>query len=115
MLFADPKDVTVDVNEWAQFNCTVHCQYTVGWYMAGHPNAIRRNNTVTGLLIKRQRSGCTESDERTFFFEVLATKAFNKSTFYCAVYKTRREEKSCSCGTDGRCYSRPALLTGEAC
>ena len=116
MLFADPKDVTVDVNEWAQFNCTVHCQYTVGWYMAGHRNAIKRNNTVPGLLIKRRRaSGCTDSDERTHFFEVLATKAFSKSTFYCAAYKTRREEKSYSCGTDGRCYSRPALLTGEAC
>ena len=115
MLFADPKDVTVDVNEWAQFNCTVHCQYTVGWYMAGHSIAIRRNNAVPGLLIKRRRaSRCTESDDEwTHFLEILATEAFNKSTVYCAVYKTRREEKSCSCGTDGRCYSRPALLTGE--
>ena len=114
MLFTDPKDVTVDVNEWAQFNCTVHCRYTVSWYMAGHSIAIKRNNTVPGLLIKRRRaSTCIELDERTHFFEVLATKAFNKSTFYCAAYETRREEKSCSCGTDGRCYSRPALLTGK--
>ena len=114
VLFADPKDVTVHVNEWAQFNCTVHCHYNVGWYMAGHSSAIKRNNAVPGLLIKRRRtSRCTGSDERTHFFEVYATKAFNKSTFYCAAYMTRREEKGCSCGTDGRCYSRPALLTGE--
>ena len=114
MLFADPKDATVEANEWAQFNCTAHCAYPVRWYMAGYSNAIRRNNTVPGLLIKRPRvSKCSDSDERTHFFEVLATKAFNKSTFYCAVYKTRHEEKSCSCGTDVRCYSRPALLTGE--
>ena len=112
MLFADPKDVTVDVNQWAQFNCTVSCRYTASWYMAGHSSAIKRNNTVPGLLIKRGRaSTCTESDERTHFFEVLATEAFHKSTFYCAAYERSRE--SCSCGTDGRCYSRPALLTGE--
>ena len=114
MLFADPKDATVEANEWAQFNCTVQCDYTVNWYMAGHSNAIKRNNTVSGLLIKRWRgSRCTESNERTFFFEVFATEAFNKSTFYCAAYERRRQENSCSCGTDGRCYSRPALLTGE--
>ena len=111
MLFADPKDVTVEVNQWAQFNCTASCNYTVSWYMAGHSNAIKRNNTVPGLLIKRPRaSTCTESNERTFFFEILATEAFNKSTFYCAAYERRRV--SCSCGTDGRCYSRPGLLTG---
>ena len=112
VIFADPKDVTVEVNEWAQFNCTAGCGYHVSWYMAGHSSAIRRNNTVPGLLIKRRgASGCTESDERTHFIEVLATEAFNKSTFYCAANERRQE--SCSCGTDGRCYSRPALLKGE--
>ena len=114
VLFVDPKDATVKVNQWAKFNCTASCGYTVSWYMAGYPNAIKRNNTIPGLLIKRRRaSGCTESDERTHFFEVLATEAFNKSTFYCAAYETRPQENSCSCGTDGRCYRRPALLTGE--
>ena len=74
MLFADPQDVTVEVNQWAQFNCTASCGYTVSWYMAGHSRAIKRNNTVPGLLIKRGRaSTCTESGERAFFFEVLAT------------------------------------------
>ena len=116
VLTAAPKDVTVEANEWAQFNCTVQCHYHVGWYMAGHSSAIKRNNTVPGLLIKRRFvSRCTESNGRTFFFEVLATEAFNKSTFYCAAnaYKTRSEEQSCSCGTDGRCFSRPALLLGK--
>ena len=112
MLFADPKDVTVEVNKWAQFNCTVSCGYTASWYMAGHSSSIKRNNSIPGLLIKRRRSTCTESDERTSFFEVLATEAFHKSTFYCAAYETRHQE-SCSCGTDGRCYSRPALLLGK--
>ena len=112
VLFSDPKDQTVEVNKWAQFNCTVRCGYIVGWYMAGHSIAIRRNNTVPGLLIKRPRvSKCTESDGRTHFLEVLATEAFNKSTFYCGAYERRRV--GCSCGTGGRCYSRPALLTGE--
>ena len=111
MLFADPKDVTVEVNQWAQFNCTTSCSYTVSWYMTGYSSAIKRNNTVPGLLIKRGRSTCTESEERTHFFEVLAIKAFHKSTFYCAAYE--RHRASCSCGTGGKCYSRPALLTGE--
>ena len=62
--------LTVEVNEWAQFNCTVQCDYRViSWYMAGHSRAIKRNNTVPGLLIKRGRAfGCTEADERTHFF-----------------------------------------------
>ena len=113
VLFTDPKDVTVKANEWAQFNCTVRCGYTVSWYMAGYSKAIKRNNIVPGLLIKRRRASCTESNVRTHFFEVFATEAFNKSTFYCAAYETRPQENSCSCGTDGRCFSRPALLTGE--
>ena len=72
MLFSDPKDVTVEVNQWAQFNCTVRCGYTVGWYMAGYPKAIKRSNIVPGLLVKRRRaSGCTESDERTHFLRFL--------------------------------------------
>ena len=113
MLFADPKDATVEANEWAQFNCTVQCDYHVSWYMAGFPKAIKWNNTVPGLLIKRRRdSRCTGSGEKNHFFEVLATEAFNKSTFYCTANE-RSRENSCSCGTEGRCYSRPALLTGE--
>ena len=115
VLFSDPKDRIVEVNEWAQFDCTVRCGYTVGWYMAGYRNAIRKNNTVPGLLIKRPgKSKCTESNQRmTHSIKVFATEAFNKSTFYCAAYETRPQENSCSCGTGGRCYSRPALLTGE--
>ena len=114
MLFSDPEDKIAEVNEWAQFNCTARCDYSVGWYMAGHSKVIKRNNTVPGLLIKRLRpSSCIESNKRTHFIEVLATEAFNKSTFYCAAYE--RHQESCSCGTGGRCYSRPALLTGEQC
>ena len=72
------KDVTVQVNEWAQFNCTVHCGYHVSWYMAGHSSAIKRNNAVPGLLIKRRCAFmCTDSGERIYFFEVPATKAFH--------------------------------------
>ena len=109
VIFADPKDVTVEANEWAQFNCTVRCGYIASWYMAGYPKAIKRNNIVPGLLIKRQRaSGRTESDEWTHVFEVLATEAFNKSTFYCAAHEICPQENSCSCGMDGRCYSMQA-------
>ena len=111
MLFSNPKDAMVEANEWAQFNCTVHCRYHVSWYMAGHSNAIKaigRNN-----LVRLHTSSCTESNERTHFIEVLATKALNISTFYCAAYEQHDQERSCSCGTGGRCYSRPALLTGK--
>ena len=114
MLIADPQDATVEVNQWAQFNCTASCSYTrfVGWYIAGHNGVIKRNNTVPGLLIKRGlASMCTESDERTNSFEVLATEAFNKSAFYCAAYETYHRENSC--GRGGRCFSRPALLLGK--
>ena len=105
------RKMTVEANEWAQFNCTVHCGYHVSWYMARHSNAIKaigRNN-----LVRLHTSSCTESNERTHFIEVLATKALNISTFYCAAYEQHDQERSCSCGTGGRCYSRPALLTGK--
>ena len=55
--------------------------------------------------------GALSQMEGPIFFEVLATEAFNKSTFYCGAYE--RRQVSCSCGTGGRCYSRPAILTGE--
>ena len=32
-------------------------------------------------------------------------------TFYCGAYE--RRQVGCSCGTEGRCYSRPGLLTSE--
>ena len=109
MLFSNPNDLTVEANEWAQFNCIVHCGYHVSWYMAGHSNAIKaigRNK-----LVRLRTSSVTESNERTHFIEVLATKALNISTFYCAAYHVQHDqERSCSCGT---CYSRPALLTGK--
>ena len=112
-IFADPQDVTVEVNEWAQFNCTVQCDYHVNWYMAGHSSAIKRSNTVPGLLIKRGRaSSCIESNKRTHFLEVLATEAFNKSTFYCAANEGSQHHSMCRCAV-GRCYSQPALLTGS--
>ena len=115
MLFADPKDVTVEANQWAQFNCTVHCTHTrsVGWYMAGYDHAIKSNSSVPGLLIKRKSDSKCTSNQKTHFFEVYATGAWNKSTFYCAAYERHHLEKSCSCDKGGRCYSRPALLTGE--
>ena len=113
MLFAYPQDVTVEANQWAQFNCTVHCS-SVGWYMAGHRRAIRDNSSVPVLFIKRSSDvKCTPPIEKTYFFEVYATEALNRSTVYCAAYMKRNQEESCCCGKRGRCYSRPALLTGE--
>ena len=43
----------------------------------------------------------------------LCNEALNKSTFYCAAYERHHQGKSCSCDKGGRCYSRPALLTGN--
>ena len=88
----------------------------VGWYMAGYLPAIKRSNIILGLLIKRSSIKCTLSIEKTHFFEVHATKALNKSTFYCAAFERNNcaayeKERSCSCGKGGRCYSRPTLLT----
>ena len=69
VLRTDPQDATVEANEWAQFNCTVRCGYTVNWYMAGHSSAIKRNNTVPGLLIRRWRaSRCTRSHKNKPIF-----------------------------------------------
>ena len=85
---------------------------SISWYMAGYHHTIKRNNTIPGLLIKQSYSGCTLSNETTHFFEIYVTEAFNKSTFYCAAYERRPQERSCSGRTSGRCYSKPALFTG---
>ena len=111
VLIADPKDVAVEANEWALFSCTSRCDYSVSWYMAGHPIALRRNNSVPGLLLKKSLASRCISNQRTHFFEVRATKTFNSSTFYYAAFE-KGEGDNCRCGTGGKCYSRPALLTG---
>ena len=112
VLFTDPQDVTVEVNQWAQFNCTVHCNYTVSWYMAGHSSAIKRNNTVPGLEIKRWCASRCTSDQKMHFFEVRASGALNASVFYCGANESPRQRSRCRCASE-RCYSRPALLTGR--
>ena len=98
VLFADPQDVTVEANQWAQFNCSVSCDYTstVGWYMAGYRRAIKRNNTIPGLLVKISSDVMCISTtiKKTHFLEVLATEALNKSTFYCAAYGNTIKRRS---------------------
>ena len=81
MLFADPQDTTVEVNQWAQFNCTVQCGYHVSWYMAGHSSAIASNNTVPGLEIRILHASVCTSDRRIHFFEVHASSALNAQCF----------------------------------
>ena len=112
MLLTDPKDVTVQVNEWAQYNCTVRCRYHVSWYMAGHHKAIKRNNSVPGLEIRIPPASMCTSDQKMHFFEVHASGALNASVFYCAANENPRQRSMCRCA-GGRCYSRPALLTGR--
>jgi len=116
VVYEDPVDVTVDVNQLAQFNCTVNCSCTrhVGWYIAGITNVIN-NNSVPGLTIMspEQRSPVCTPGRTTYILEVLATKALEKSeiAIYCAAYGKRSHQSQCS--FSGTSYSRPALLTGK--
>ena len=105
--------MAVEPDQWVQFSCAAHCDYPVRWYMAGHRHAIKSNSSVPGLLIKRTSDSKCTSNQMIHFFEVYATEAWNKSTFYCAAYERHHQGMSCSCDKGGRCYSRPALLTGE--
>ena len=108
-----PKDVEVLPNEWVQFNCTITpCNYTVSWFIAGISHAIRNNDSVPGLVIRRTASMCT-SNQETHFFEVQATGALNNSAFYCAANQGFQITSTCRCGADGRCFSKPALLRGK--
>ena len=111
----DPVDRIAELNEWVPFNCTLNCACVerFGWYMAGHSNAIRNNGSITGLTImRRNRTACT-SGQRTYFIEVLATEALNKSAIYCAVVSKADCQHECSASR--RCYSRPALILGKLC
>ena len=115
MVYEDPVDVTVNVNQLAQFNCTVNCSCTrnVGWFIAGRSNVI--DNSVPGLTImspEQQSPTCT-SGRKTYIFRVLVTKALEKSeiAIYCAAYENRSHQSQCS--FSGTSYSRPALLTGK--
>ena len=115
MVYEDPVDVTVNVNQLAEFNCTVNCSCTrnVGWFIAGRSNVI--DNSVPGLTImspEQQSPTCT-SGRKTYIFRVLVTKALEKSeiAIYCAAYENRSHQSQCS--FSGTSYSRPALLTGK--
>lgn len=116
MIYEDPVDVTVNVNQWAQFNCTVNCSCTrhVAWYIAGSANVIN-SNSVPGLTIMSsgQQSPVCTSGRKTYILAVLATKALEKSeiAIYCAAYGNRSHQSQCS--FSGTSYSRPALLTGK--
>ena len=110
MLLEHPKDVEAVPNEWVQFNCTVNCNNTVSWFIAGSSFAIRGDNSVPGLIIRRYRSMCTLSNQVTHFLEVQATEALNMSAFYCATYDRSQATNTCRC--DG-CFSKSALLRGK--
>ena len=110
MVYDHPADMTVEVNELAQFNCTVNCNCTsnVGWYVAGRSNVID-NDSVPGLTIMSSQSACT-AGRKTYFFGAVATKALEVA-IYCAVYEPRDQFE---CSLSGTYYSRPALLTGKS-
>ena len=116
-----PRDVTVEPNVWVNFSCTVHCSYPVKWFKAGHNYPIENHRvtdarSIDGLEFQTPlNSKCTSENKTTYFLEVLATKAFNNSAFYCAAYEIcfRCPETECKCGCFGRCYSRPAFLRGK--
>ena len=73
--------------------------------------------TVPGLVIRRTTSRCTSSNQMTHFLEVQATKALDRSVFYCGAQpegsQARQVPSSCRC-SGGRCYSRPALLISKS-
>ena len=109
-----PVDVEAAPNEWVEFNCTVTpCNVTVSWFIAGSSRAIKQNNTVPGLVIRRNYSRCTSSNQKTHFFEVQATEALNNSAFYCAAFQRFRTTSDFRCGEDRRRFSKSALLRGK--
>lgn len=106
MFYQHPVDVTVRLNELAEFNCTVNCTCAenVGWYKAGY-EAVLKSSMVS--------TECTsESGQQTYNFSVSATEALNNSAIYCAAY-TNPDKPGCQsvCSISDRCFSRPALLT----
>ena len=114
MLLEHPVDVEAVPNEWVQFNCTVaNCNDTVSWFIAGRSRAIKNNDTVPGLVIRRGFFMCTSSNQKTHFFEVQATEALNMSAFYCVAYHRSQATNACRCEADGRCFSKSALLKGN--
>ena len=80
MFTEHPIDMEAVPDEWVQFNCTVNCNYTVRWFIAGYPSPIKRNNTVPGLVTRRTFSRCTSSNQTTHFFEVQANKAVDSKS-----------------------------------
>ena len=97
-----------------QFNCTITpCNYTLSWFIAGRSHAIKNNDSVPGLVIRKTVSMCTSSNQETHFLELQATEALNNSAFYCAANQGSRTTSTCRCGADGRCFSKSALLRSK--
>ena len=114
-MFQHPQDVTIQPNKWTNFSCTVDCSlYPVKWYKAGHSESAIEY--IAGLKFNiSSNSTCNSENKATYILEVLATRAFNNSAFYCAAYESCIDcpETECKCGCFGKCYSRPAFLIGK--
>ena len=103
-------------NEWANFSCTVDCSlYPVEWHKVGHLYSIE-DEAIAGMKFNiSSNSTCNSENKATYTLQVLATKAFNNSAFYCVAYESCIDcpETECKCGCVGMCYSRPAFLKGK--
>ena len=92
-----------------------HCVYSVQWRKVGHLYPIEYG-AIAGLEFSiSSNSTCSSENKATYILEVLATRAFNNSAFYCAAYESCIDcpETECKCGCFGMCYSRPAFLIGK--
>jgi len=93
--------MTVGLNQWAQFNCTVNCSCieTVSWHMVRRDRAPIQSNFSTACNSGRQ----------TYSLKILATEPLNELALYCVAFES--ESSSCQSGCSSWIYySRAALL-----
>ena len=110
--------MTTDVNEWAEFRCTVACSHSIDWYVEGYSGDISAtcSSTLDGMMVcKEVTRDCSSTSATTGYTETLRVLA--KPELASSSIAVQCAAISQSGPTINNCppflsYSRYALLNG---
>ena len=113
-----PVNIAADIGVWANFTCSVSCDYLITWYVEGYPSDISTtcSNTLNGMMVcKETTHRCATGGARNYSetLRVLAKEEHegSKIAVQCsAVARSLTSRNSCEPFVT---YSRFALLSGK--
>ena len=106
--------------EWAEFNCTVNCNYNIEWYIEGHRGDVTEScsSIVGGMMLCKQVtrtcSSFTDTGGYTETFRVLAKSehAGSNLAVQCLAVSRIYRDPDDDC-PPSLSFSRYSLFTGK--